>query len=157
MFFLLWQLYFGHFWNYPEVKGTFKQLKEGVGSASHRRNEIAHGTIAPNVTVVGRSDTGDQMETNYGCFLVGSEYLIARNRDYKSPIDTGDSLAFIPSLYRYTANDIEAFTEKFNKLSMIVVQYITECHIDENGHLKNVLKILKERAEKGKPLSAQPP
>ena len=147
------EIHFGQFWKAPEIGKRFNQLKAGITSASHRRNEIAHGTLAPNLTVARLSETGEQINDRYGCFLVASEYLISRNRSYNSFWDMGDPLAFIQSKYRYTASDVWAFEGKFNALNTFLIQYAASCNLNEAGLPRNVFQILQERPEKGEPLT----
>ncbi len=102
-------LYFGHYWENPRIYTPFKNVLKVVGWASHRRNEVAHGRIAG--ALVHR---GGDSPTFSGHFLTAPSYAINRSKAfYGGDWPADDVLVVDRSLYRYRADDIAVFEEKF--------------------------------------------
>ena len=116
-------IYFARFWAEKKVSEPFTNLMKALMFASVIRNEIAHGK-AMEIINHERDGNGNLIPHSFGAFLFAPIYKTDRQIPFtlQRPISV-EPFSFSTSKYLYNDQDINEFTEKFQKLGRAIFRY----------------------------------
>jgi hypothetical protein len=135
------EIYFAHFWRLDETRGPFDALMHEVQLASHRRNDIATGK-ARHITSSGTGPPDDRIPEDFGAMLVAPDYMTGISSLENDVPDVPHDIA--AQLYRFSADDILRFAEKFNMVRTKALEYIVTIARDgDTGVPRFIMELMK--------------